>query len=823
MISPRFVALSVLLTLSSSISSVEAKNDWSQPCFNGVCEYDIPTTTGSSGTVVIWGPVDSIADITPAGGWEILGCDPNALEQEIRLVCTQSDNDSRAACGKLFATDSTPSTDIDGAVGKVVRLPESCGKGPFALITKAWTPSDQSIPSRRSFLPRADNGTSIAASGSSASSTPSTSVASIASAPSAASSGASGTPSGSAPVRALRLETNFGAAVPSTKAKRANTDPVLFAVKAANVQGAEGIDDSSLQTRSVQLRYSRRMVEERGLVDFVKGAVNAIKNLNTFSVDKNQDLPPINVDKAFNLVDQKVSCPPLTANLKVDVDAKANALVSIGLAASGTIVPPKVNDFSVITNLNAEIDGTLSLLAGVTGTADSGDLNLFQIGIPGLDVPGILTLGPSFAINAKVSAELDLSVNANVGLNYKIENAQLVFPPSGDQGKQGAFNIGDTPLKLSAAGTASATGTVEAHLIPTLNLGISALGGIVDATVFLNLDASAKMQLQADASASGSITVPVGGTKTKREIELLDEFEGVDVEQHTADDDDDDSADDEEEIEDVDVRSVRKPATRPSRPHRPIKRPSKPRKPVKRPTVPNKPVLITKPNESACPAAVTQTVTVTVDQPAGTPVSGGGVKTTSAAPVKTSSAAIGLPTKGLGNIDLEQPASSTVLSATTKGVSAIASLAAPAATTTSAGGIVKEGNTSFGGCFTIDAGLSVNAGANADFFGLFGKNTQVELFSKEFELLKKCFGDKAKRELHASVNAGLFGRSRFVARHSAISARSISRIRAVTRSLNTLERRVFDLSCPAPDDSADPASLTPLTDEVIPAADIRAV
>lgn len=40
------------------------------------------------------------------------------------------------------------------------------------------------------------------------------------------------------------------------------------------------------------------------------------------------------------------------------------------------------------------------------------------------------------------------------------------------------------------------------------------------------------------------------------------------------------------------------------------------------------------------------------------------------------------------------------------------------------------------GCIAVEGGLGVNAGANADFFGLFNKDTTVLLFNKKFDLFK---------------------------------------------------------------------------------------
>ncbi|KAF8961154.1 hypothetical protein BDZ97DRAFT_1226986 [Flammula alnicola] len=443
---------SSLLLTPVLFASVLAANDWSKPCFSGVCQYDLPTTNGSaSGTVKIWGSNAAISDITPAAGWEIIDCSPDALEQNIRLVCKAGGSSD---CANLHSNSK------NGAVGKLVRLPENCGKSAFAVVTRAYLPQDQSIPSNVSsaLARRAGSNTTV---------------------------------------QGLQLSTNFSSVDTSS------TGPINFAIRAANVPGANG----DLVTSSQQQRRSNSRVFQRGVFDFVTNALNDISSLNDFNVNNSQALPPLDVNKTFTLVDQSVSCPPVDVSVKIDVDTKAHAVVTLGLAASGTIVPPKVSDFAIIANLNAEIDGTVDIAADAAGTLDSGKIPLFQVGIPGLDFPGILTIGPSFQINAQATATLDVNVGLTVGINYKIDGAELVFPPNRNKSSGGGFNIGDTPLKLSASPSVTATGTVAAHLIPSLNLGISALGGIVDASVFLELDASASMTLTAQGQVNASATI----------------------------------------------------------------------------------------------------------------------------------------------------------------------------------------------------------------------------------------------------------------------------------------------------------------------------
>ena len=47
---------------------------------------------------------------------------------------------------------------------------------------------------------------------------------------------------------------------------------------------------------------------------------------------------------------------------------------------------------------------------------------------------------------------------------------------------------------------------VTGHLIPQIDIGLSALGGLVSTTVFLNLDASANLNLSSNADAYGGNT-----------------------------------------------------------------------------------------------------------------------------------------------------------------------------------------------------------------------------------------------------------------------------------------------------------------------------
>ncbi|KAJ7114995.1 hypothetical protein C8R44DRAFT_984288 [Mycena epipterygia] len=209
----------------------------------------------------------------------------------------------------------------------------------------------------------------------------------------------------------------------------------------------------------------------------------------------------IDGNKTFDLA-------PITFNKNVDMDANANAQVAITAQATGTLAPPKIYSFNVVAGMTATVGRTMAMTADTTGHISSVKIPLINLGIPGLDFPGILTVGPSFTVSAQVVRDVDVTMDMTVGVNFDVNNAQLIFPP--DNSTQGAntFAIGDTPLTLNTSLDVQATGTITAHLIPSLNLGVNALGGKASAQIFFALDTNAALPMNLDAS--GSATKVVG-------------------------------------------------------------------------------------------------------------------------------------------------------------------------------------------------------------------------------------------------------------------------------------------------------------------------
>ncbi|KAJ7042175.1 hypothetical protein C8F04DRAFT_96447 [Mycena alexandri] len=433
----------VFLAIFSSAVFAQ-NNDWTKPCLNGECFYDLPESTGTSGTMRVWGASEAISDITTAAGWTILDCDANALSQNIRLVCTGADED----CDHLFQGA--------GAVHTLVRLPQNCGASAFARVSRNWVHADQSIPaSVASQLRRKRQDPPL--------------------------------------VQGLAVDTDFAAADPVN-------GNVSIAIAGSNVPGQTG----NLTVTPPPAPQRRSRLQNRGLFSFIE---NAFKKFNDFDDSVTKSLPPIDVDKQFPVFSQSISCPSpaVSASVSVDVDAKAHAVITLGMSAVGQIIPPKLSEFGVFAGLDASMSGTMTLKGSATGSIDSGVVNVFQTGIPGLDFPGILTIGPTFSIGVQGTGNLDVQADATMVLAYNIKGAKLFFPHSDTQTSGGNFSPGDSPLSLSVQPSVSSKAVLGAHVIPRIDLGVSGLGGAAAATVSLSLDAAATMTMSLNATANAAV------------------------------------------------------------------------------------------------------------------------------------------------------------------------------------------------------------------------------------------------------------------------------------------------------------------------------
>ncbi|KZV75520.1 hypothetical protein PENSPDRAFT_748414 [Peniophora sp. CONT] len=431
-----------------------AANDWSRACHGGQCAWDVPALSVQDGSasLQLWSTSPSaIADITPAAGWAILTCSGSAAAQTVRIACT----DPSFGCSHLLDTKTNP-------MGRIVRLTDECGTMPFARIASMRLADDQMLPS----------------------------VLSRRAAPPA--------------VYEVALDTEFGA----SGSEHGTVSFALTASSRPEVRAGtvERVPRGRFQPRGFadeQEQLSKRAYMADGIRELTtRDDGNTINLSNSTSF-------PVNINKTnLNVFNTTINCQsasiPFDASVKADVDAVADAQFTLGIVATGTIIPPQLNTAAITAGMTGSIDGALRVQASADGTFSSPSITLLDLPLPGgIVIPGILQLGPAFKVVASANAVLGTAIDTTVGLSYKVKNATLVFPP--DQGPSGGtFTPNETPLQISTDTNVTGSVSLTGHLIPELVIGIDAFEGLVQSSVTLSLDASATIAVNGTAGLTDS-------------------------------------------------------------------------------------------------------------------------------------------------------------------------------------------------------------------------------------------------------------------------------------------------------------------------------
>lgn len=147
---------------------------------------------------------------------------------------------------------------------------------------------------------------------------------------------------------------------------------------------------------------------------------------------------------------------------------------------------------------------------------------MFSVGLPGLDIPGIFSLGPTFSINAEVSASAGAKFESKITLQDTLSGLDFNFPPGAAKSSLTKNQVGHSSkslgcllhcgkntdlalilvgVQLSVDTTGTLAGDLKADLIPKsvkshsrtapfltlphhrVEFGINVLDGLVKSTV----------------------------------------------------------------------------------------------------------------------------------------------------------------------------------------------------------------------------------------------------------------------------------------------------------------------------------------------------
>ncbi|KAI0327755.1 hypothetical protein GY45DRAFT_1256343 [Cubamyces sp. BRFM 1775] len=419
----------------------------SSPCF-GECSWSLNSLT-ASGTVFISGGDSAVSDITPDAGWLIIDCDPEATDQDISLYCYQRD----LGCDHVYD---------NGVVGTVVRLPENCGPMPFAIITAEWEHQQRSIPLNMEYpvAPQIPD------------------------------------------VRGMSLSTDF-ASIDYTSG-HGSVMLVMVGMSTPDVA-----NDFELDSESLACIHQEQGL--RGLVDnSLHSLIEANADLDNHFNKSVTGASPLKLDKTVPLFSKNISCPQqgrrpaFLGTIDATIQGTVDGNVTYGVSAGGTLIPPAIEEFAFFIDLNATFVGALEIDASLTGSISSGLIPLGTIDIPELNIPEILSIGPTLSVSTELTASIDTFLELDVDMAYKIEGMQLVLT-SGSHSQSGTF----TPEQASAPNISVSPGAgsnaqLAAHLIPKLAFGISTFGSKAQAMLNLDLDANATLDLSLIQPAQSS-------------------------------------------------------------------------------------------------------------------------------------------------------------------------------------------------------------------------------------------------------------------------------------------------------------------------------
>ncbi|KAF8214839.1 hypothetical protein K438DRAFT_1955885 [Mycena galopus ATCC 62051] len=402
----------------------------------------------------------SVSSLDLESDWAITECDATSDQpQSVLAYCTCPMDDEDCGCAHVF---------IGQAADTIVKLPTTCGLGPYARVVSLEVHPDQTALSAR----HAARKRTID------------------------------------PFYSLSFDYAF------TDISEDN-GPVYMRADMTDMPGYwDSIIDSppdagttSVRKRDLNFHQPRgwdSRMEKRWFGSFTSW----LAKLNTLStgdsISRNYHW-----SDTYTIFHQEESCPNFQSSLDISVSGFAAVNSQFGYYLEATIVPPAVQQAYVYFKAAA-----FTITGIASASWNSGRYELVNFGFPGLYYPGLLTLGPSLHLYGELSGQLSLSGTYKTSVSYTFPNLDLSF------GKQdsdaGQNNLGPAVAPTDNYGgfdygvgwNVELSGSADAHLIPSLQLGVSVLGGsLIDAQVFVEADLYAGLAITGSVSNTASLDI----------------------------------------------------------------------------------------------------------------------------------------------------------------------------------------------------------------------------------------------------------------------------------------------------------------------------
>lgn len=410
------------------------------------------------GEVFISSPnAGSVSSMDLSSDWVITECSAKSdKSQQVLAYCTKGMDDDDSGCAHVF---------IGQVEHTIIRLPTSCGLGPYARVTSLEEHPDQDVLTAEHKARKRS----------------------------------------SEKVYILSFDYEF-ASIPESNG------PVLMRADITDIPGYwdEMInsppDAGTTSTRRKRDFHQPMEYEKRwfGPFDDWLAKLTTVRSRN--SIDRNYHW-----SDTYTIYHAEQQCPHFSSSLDISVTGSATVTSSFGYYLEASIVPPAIQEAYVFFDAGANAQASFTIKGNAEAHYNSERQELAVFGFPGLYYPGLLTLGPSLHLYGELSGQLSLSGQYTATVGYQFPSINYAFGKQDSNDDEEPFSDDVTPdqsnngYDFSVAYNVNLEGSLDAHLIPSLQLGISVLGGaLVDAQVFAEADMYAGVGISGSVSSSSS-------------------------------------------------------------------------------------------------------------------------------------------------------------------------------------------------------------------------------------------------------------------------------------------------------------------------------
>ncbi|KAJ7155586.1 hypothetical protein C8R46DRAFT_1196404 [Mycena filopes] len=379
----------------------------------------------------------SVSSLELTTNWVITECHPTSDQPQSVL----------AYCSMVLSTSECSHVMIGGAENTIVKMPQNCGRGPYARVASLTPHPDQNVLSsfHQSNKPPAE------------------------------------------PVYSLQFDYDF-AAIP------ASNGPIYMR---ADVTDMPDYWDTVVDSPPERKRW----LQDRGLEERWWGTFKSWLSKMT-TVEKDTSVSRnFHWSDTWTIFHKEVSCPgppQFEASIDVSLTGQASLNTRYGFYLQATVVPPAVQAAYLYFSADAKAHGLFTMQGEAT-------VQFASFGFPGLYYPGLLTVGPTLTLNGYVTGSLSVSGQFTTSIGY-------TFPTVN-------FNMGKTDpdvvstqvtpydfasgFSLTAGYNVELAGDLSIHVVPSIQLGLSVLGGaVIDAQAFVDVDLYGGMRINGSVSNS---------------------------------------------------------------------------------------------------------------------------------------------------------------------------------------------------------------------------------------------------------------------------------------------------------------------------------